>query len=79
MATTRTIVTIPEKEKRWLKAFSKTHGMSMGEAIRQGLACLKAADGKDSYKQLVQETRGIWNQGDGLAYQKRIRAEWETR
>jgi hypothetical protein len=79
MASTRTIVTIPEKEKRWLMAFSKAHGVSMGEAIRQGIACLKATDGMTSYKQLVQDTRGIWKKGDGLTYQKRIRSEWESR
>lgn len=79
MATTRTIVTIPEKEKRWLMAFSKTHGVSMSEAIRQGITCLKTTDGRNSYKRLVEETRGIWKKGEGLAYQKRIRSEWETR
>jgi hypothetical protein len=79
MATTRTIITIPEKEKLRLKAFSKTHGISMSAAIRQGISRLLAADEKNSYQQLVRESQGIWKKGDGLTYQKKIRAEWDSR
>jgi len=27
---------------------------------------------------LLQLTSGIWKKGDGLAYQRRMREEWET-
>jgi hypothetical protein len=77
MSSTRTIITISEEEKRWLKSYSQRYRVSLAEAIRKGIACLKAAEGAKTYKALVQETTGIWSQGEGLEYQKRLRAEWD--
>lgn len=31
----------------------------------------------DALNQLLSETSGIWSAGDGLEYQRRIRAEWD--
>ena len=31
---------------------------------------------KKIYKRLVQSTIGIWDKGNGLAYQKKLRADW---
>lgn len=30
-----------------------------------------------SFKQLLENTQGTWTQGDGLEYQRRMRAEWD--
>jgi len=76
MKSTRTIITISEQEKRWLATYSGLHGVSLAEAIRRGIACLKTAEGHNAYCQLVQNTAGIWKQGDALTYQKEIRSEW---
>jgi hypothetical protein len=77
MKSARTIITISEQEKRWLSAYSGLHGVSLAEAIRRGIACLKAAEGHSAYRKLVQSTEGIWKRGDALRYQQEIRAEWE--
>jgi hypothetical protein len=29
-----------------------------------------------SFSELLEQTRGIWKKGDGLAYQRRLRREW---
>jgi hypothetical protein len=79
MKSTRTIITISEQEKRWLTAYSGLQGVSLAEAVRRGIACLKAAEGDASYRKLIQNTRGIWNRGDALRYQEEIRSEWEKR
>ena len=76
MASTRTIITISEQEKRWLATYSGLHGVSLAAAVRRAIACLKAAEGHAAYRQLVQETGGIWNRGDALRYQEEIRSEW---
>lgn len=76
MKSTRTIVTISEQEKRWLTAYSSRHDVSLAEAIRRGIACLKSVEGDVTYRRLVQNTKGIWRQGDALAYQNKIRSEW---
>ncbi|MCJ7785512.1 MAG: hypothetical protein MUP41_16395 [Desulfobacterales bacterium] len=78
MASKRTIITISEMEKRWLMDYTKTHGISMAEAIRQGIASLKASQSLASYQRIVSDTKGIWRKGDGLKYQDQIRSEWES-
>ena len=76
MKSARTIITISEQEKRWLAAYSGLHGVSLAEAVRRGIACLKAAEGDVAYRELIQKTRGIWKRGDALRYQEEIRSEW---
>jgi len=76
MKNARTIITISEQEKSWLAAYSGLHGVSLAEAIRRGIACLKSAEGGNTYCKLVQNTAGIWKQGDALTYQNEIRSEW---
>jgi len=76
MGNRRTIITIPEKDKAWLEVFSKARGISLAEAIRRGIAGLKQKEERNIYQKLVEETRGIWRKGEGLAYQERMRSEW---
>jgi hypothetical protein len=76
MASKRTIITISEEDKSWLESYSKLHRVSMAEAIRQGIRKLKEAELSENYRTLVQVTKGLWKKGDGLKYQKKIRAEW---
>lgn len=78
MPSKRTIITISDMEKRWLTNYTKTHNISMAEAIRRGIACLKASHSSASYLKLVNDTKGIWSKGDGLKFQERLRAEWES-
>jgi len=77
MGSTRTIITISDEEKRWLKSYSQMHRVSLAEAIRKGITCLKSVEGEKTYKALVEETKGLWCRGDGLDYQKRLRSEWD--
>jgi len=77
MGTRRIIITIPDEDKLWLEGYSKLHQISMAEAIRQGIDQLKKVKKQQTYRQMVENTRGIWKQGNGLDYQKKLRAEWE--
>jgi hypothetical protein len=78
MGSKRTIITLPEEDKLWLESYSKAYRISVAEAIRQGIKRLKESMAQNTYNTLVQNTRGVWGKGDGLEYQKRIRAEWES-
>jgi len=78
MPSKRTIITISDMEKRWLMNYTKTHGISMAEAVRRGIACLKASQSSASYQRIVHQTKGIWLKGDGLKYQEQLRSEWES-
>ena len=77
MTTRRIIISIPDEDKLWLEGYSKVHKISVAEAIRQAINQLKRAKRQQTYRQLVEDTRGIWKKGDGLTYQEDLRAEWK--
>ncbi len=76
----RTIVTIDELDKNWLLKEAKREHVSMAELIRRAVKKYRTdSSHKDeplSLDDLLQQTRGIWSQGDGLEYQNRVRSEW---
>lgn len=76
METKRIIITLPVEVRVWLTGYSRAHGISVAEAIRQGIERLKETEGQELYQRLLEGTRGLWRQGDGLAYQQKMRAEW---
>jgi hypothetical protein len=76
MPTRRIIISLPDEDKLWLEGYSKVHQISVAAAIRRGIDQLKRANRQQTYRQLVEKTRGVWKKGDGLAYQKKLRAEW---
>jgi len=78
MKSKRTIITISDQEKQWLTVYSEMNQISIAEAIRRGIASLKTSEGLMPYRKLINETKGIWNKGNGLKYQKRLRLEWES-
>lgn len=76
MAGKRIIITVPEKDKRWLENYSKMYGISIAEAIRKAIFKLRHEEGGDTYHRLVREAQGIWEKGEGLKYQEKLRSEW---
>lgn len=76
MGSQRTIITLSDKDKAWIESYSKVSGISMAEAIRQGITELREREETNVFQRLVEETRGIWRKGDGLTYQEKIRSEW---
>ncbi len=51
MPSKRIMITICDQERRWLTNYTKLHKVSLAEAIRRGIACLKASHGSVSYLQ----------------------------
>ena len=76
MQSSRTIISIPEETKAWLESYSKIKGISIAEAIRKGITKLRQEEESDVYQTLLERTKGIWNKGDGLKYQQKMRSEW---
>ena len=73
----RTIVDLPETDRESLDALSRRLGISRAEAVRRAISEYlrthrPARDG---------ELFGIWRkrEEDALAYEDRIRAEWQRR
>ena len=78
MAGSRTIITLPEEDKKWLQSYSRAHDISLAEAVRQGVQKLRVAEQQELYRSLVANTKGIWKKGNGLKYQESIRSEWHS-
>mgnify|MGYP000847426975 CR=1 FL=1 len=76
MKSARTIITLPEEDKKWLDRYSRRKGISMAEAIRKGIAVLREEESCSSYDAALDSTQGTWTRGDGLEYQEKVRKEW---
>ena len=74
----RTTVVLDEDERAWIERYSEDRKLPLAEAIRIAIRRLREADGRETYAQLLQETKGLWKRGNGLDYQRSIRSEWNS-
>jgi hypothetical protein len=72
----RTIISLESDDKKWLDEESARTGLPRAEIVRLSIRYMRL-DREKSFENLLTETRGTWKEGDGLAYQERIRSEWE--
>jgi hypothetical protein len=77
MAAKRLSITISDDDKLWLEGYCQANRISMAAAVRRGIDLLKRGERQNNYRRLVETTRGLWNKGNGLAYQQKMRTEWE--
>lgn len=61
---------------------SRTIQLKLPDTIKTGkhhivLVIDEKEDQTDDFQQLLNATKGLWQQGDGLAYQQTLRNEWE--
>lgn len=73
----RTIIDLPEADRASLDALSRQLGISRAEAVRRAVAEFLKSHRTDSGDDLF----GIWRHRseDALAYEDRVRAEWQQR
>ncbi len=72
---TRTIISLEEQDKLWLDRKAREEGVSTAQLVRKAVKSMREAD-QGKLDQVLQATRGVWRDGDGLRYQRRIRREW---
>jgi len=77
----RTIISIDDADKLWLDARAKRLGRSMTDLVREAVKRFREANERlePSFDSLLEQTRGTWQQEDGLAYQKKLRGEWPAK
>ena len=77
----RTVITLPESDKKWLEEYSERHDQSMAETVRQAIRCYQARTSGEPTENILRETAGMWHHRDkdGLQYQRDLREEWEDR
>jgi hypothetical protein len=75
---TRTVISLPSDDKRWLDEQAAATGLPMTALVREAVKLLRAQRERSEppLEALLEETRGIWPQGDGLAWQEGLRDEW---
>lgn len=74
----RTVIALPQEDKDWLDREAAREGVSMTELVRRAVRLLRAeTERRESFSDLLAATAGTWTEGDGLEYQRRLRAEWD--
>ena len=76
---TRTIVTISEEDKKWLGGYSKNQKQSLAQTIRLAIKEFRNRRKNNDFKTVMEKAFGLWDgrHGDGVAYQRKSRAEWD--
>jgi len=72
---TRTIISLENDDKKWLDEESRRSGLPKSAIVRLSIRYLRL-DREKSFQNLLNQTSGTWKEGDGLAYQERLRSEW---
>jgi hypothetical protein len=72
---TRTIISLDPDDKSWLDKRAAATGKTMTEIVREAVRRMRKEE-ESAFGDLLNETRGLWRSGDGLAYQRRLRKEW---
>ncbi len=78
---TRTIISLDPDDKAWLNRKAKQERTPMTELVRRAIRQFRKHSGPETAEldRLLRETAGLWKQGDGLAYQNRLRRGWDKR
>ncbi|MGH8557042.1 MAG: hypothetical protein ACRESZ_06185 [Methylococcales bacterium] len=77
----RTIISLSHAEKDWLTLQAEAEQAPMTEIVRRALSVYRDQAEQlptPNFIELLQNTHGIWSEGEGLDYQNRIRAEWNS-
>lgn len=75
----RTLVDIPEKQLKALTQLSKQRKVSRAALVREAVSQYLEANSKASRDAAIDAAFGMWKDRniDGVAYQRKIRAEWD--
>ncbi|MGH8772667.1 MAG: ribbon-helix-helix protein, CopG family [Burkholderiales bacterium] len=75
----RTVISLDDEDKAWLDRKAREDNVAMTEVIRRAVRRLREESGSEnrSLDELLRQTRGLWKNGDGLAYQRKLRREWK--
>lgn len=76
----RTVISLGHEEKAWLDEKSRAEGVAMTELVRRAVRRYRQSEAAASprgVRAALKATRGLWSRGDGLAYQRRVRSDWD--
>jgi hypothetical protein len=76
----KTLISLDALDKAWLDREARRRSIPMTELVRQAVRLHRQREenrGRPALLDALASTSGLWRQGDGLAWQKRLRGEWE--
>ena len=76
----KTLVNLDADDKAWLDHEARRRNLPMTELVRQAVRSFRLrqdAQRKPSLVDALGRTAGLWRHGDGLAWQRRLRDEWD--
>lgn len=77
----RTLINLDPEDKAWLDREARQRHIPMTELVRQAVHVYRLREesrGNEQWQNAVRETAGLWQQGDGLAWQEHLRDEWHN-
>lgn len=78
----RTVISLQPDAKAWLDDHARQTGRSMTDLVREAVERYRVEQTdarRPSRTELLERTRGSWQHGDGLAWQRAMRAKWDDR
>lgn len=78
----RTVISLDPEDKAWLDGRARETGKTMTSVVRDAVNLYRSQEAKrrsPPLKTVLERTRGMWKHGDGLAWQKKMRSEWDKR
>ena len=72
---TKTVIPLETDVKLWLDNKAAQEGVPMTELVRRAIRLLQEQE-SNTVAKLLSDSAGLWQHGDGLAYQEAIRSEW---
>lgn len=77
----RIIISVEDEDKAWLDRRASEDEVSRAELIRRAVRRYREESARETgpLERVLAETSGIWAGEDGLAYQRRVRDEWQNR
>ena len=77
----RTVISLDPEDKAWLDRQASRERVPMTRLVRRAIQRLRKESeaNPSSFERLLRETSGLRKLGDGLAYQRKLRGEWDKR
>jgi hypothetical protein len=78
---TRTIISLPEDEKKWLENYGRRHRISSAEVIRRAIKAYRTRKSEKGLAGVLRNTAGAWTSvnGDSRDVVEAMRKEWERK
>jgi hypothetical protein len=76
----KTLINLDPDEKNWLDREARRRRVPMTELVRQAVRAYRLREQsrrKPALGDVLARTTGLWRQGEGIAWQRRMRDEWD--